>query len=115
MHQATAAAVPTIPSVTPEEAAHWLRSGEAVLIDVREENEYSQARIEGAVLVPLSRFNVFEVAEASGGKKVIFQCRSGRRAEKTWAYYTKATKRPAWCMEGSLQGWIEAGLPVVED
>ncbi len=113
-HSNAAAAVVTIPAISPEEARDWLESGEAVLIDVREENEYQQAHIDGSILVPLSRFNVFEVAQAAGDKKVIFQCRSGKRAEKTWAYYTKATRRQAWLMDGSLMGWAEAGLPVVE-
>ena len=45
----------TVATVTVEEAAAWLQAGEAVLIDVREADEFAAARIDGAILAPLSQ------------------------------------------------------------
>lgn len=39
----------TVATVTVEEAAAWLQAGEAVLIDVREPDEFAAARIESAI------------------------------------------------------------------
>jgi rhodanese-related sulfurtransferase len=99
-------------SLTPAEAMAWAASGEAVLIDVREQPEYDNASIEGAVLVPISTYDPQTVLDAVGDKKPVFFCKAGPRAEWAAAYFTGATGREAWCMEGSITGWIRAGLPV---
>ena len=37
----------------------WMDRGEAVLVDVREENEFARESIPGATLVPLSKSSRF--------------------------------------------------------
>ena len=47
--------------LTPEEVARGLEDGQIILVDVREPNETALERIPGAVLVPLSSFDMEEI------------------------------------------------------
>ena len=44
-------------SVDALTAATWLQNGEAILLDVREPEEYKHEHIDGAVLMPLDSVN----------------------------------------------------------
>jgi rhodanese-related sulfurtransferase len=104
----------TFHSLSPEDAKAMADSGEAVLIDVREPLEYDNGHIGGAVLVPISTYDPQAVLDAVGDKKAVFYCKAGPRAEWAAAYFANATGRPAWCIGGSIAGWIRAGLPLAE-
>ena len=64
--------------VSPAEVAEWRAAGNAVIVDVREQNEWDQAHIPGAVLMPLSTFDAAQIPNA-GGKHLVFHCKSGVR------------------------------------
>jgi rhodanese-related sulfurtransferase len=92
----------------PVDLKRLLDSGRVLLIDVREPVEYAAARIPGALLYPLSTFN----AEAMTGAGVVFHCGSGKpltAADKRLA----TGQRRAAHLRGGLQGWKQAGLPVL--
>jgi rhodanese-related sulfurtransferase len=95
--------------VSPQQIQAWRETDDAVVIDVREQNEWDQAHIPGAVLRPLSTFDPAEVPDP-GSKNLVFHCRSGRRcglaSEKMVAAgYTGVIKR----MEGGFLAWDAAG------
>jgi rhodanese-related sulfurtransferase len=95
--------------VSPEQIKAWRDEGSAVVIDVREQNEWDDAHIPGAMLIPLSTFDPRTVPDA-GDKHLVFHCRSGRRcglaSEKmVEAGYTGVIKR----MEGGFLAWDAAG------
>ena len=76
--------------VTPEQAAAWVASGEAVLVDVRSDAEREWVGfVPGAVAVPWKQWPGMQMnAEFDEGvrqavpvgKKVVFLCRSGVRS-----------------------------------
>jgi rhodanese-related sulfurtransferase len=95
--------------VTPEQINTWRAKGEAVIVDVREPDEWQQGHIPGAILKPLSTFKVGDIPDP-GGKHLVFHCRSGRRcgmaAEIAVAGgYTGVIKR----MQGGFLAWDAAG------
>lgn len=101
------------PHISPEEAWERLRSGTAVLIDVREPEELAAVAIEGAVNVPMSAFDPAAVLAAAGDdKEIVFFCKMGGRAINVWQYFTQNTGRAAVCMTGSITAWAAQGLPV---
>jgi len=55
-------------------------SGEAILLDVRENSEWEEGRIEGAQLLPLGSINKENTKQLDKNKPVYVYCRSGRRA-----------------------------------
>jgi len=100
-----------LPTVTPQEAARLVREEGAVLADVREPQEFAGPRIAGAQNLPLSRLARMELGEGTG--PVVFLCQSGMRTRRAGAMLqSKAGARRAWVLEGGLNGWRRAGLPV---
>jgi rhodanese-related sulfurtransferase len=105
----------TLPTVTPEQARSLIEEG-AILVDVREADEHARERIPGAHHLPLSRLDEADVA-VHRGKPVIFHCRSGAR---TLSHAGRLADRfggdcAAYVVEGGLDAWRRAGLPVVTD
>lgn len=104
----------TLPMIDAQTANRWLQSGEAVLIDVREPDEYIREHIPEAHLVPLSGFNPDDFPR-DRSKIAIFHCRSGGRTEAEAPRILATGFRKVYQLEGGLQGWREAGLPVNEN
>jgi rhodanese-related sulfurtransferase len=74
---------------------------------VREPDEYAREHIAGARLMP--RFDRTALPVANG-KTVVLQCSSGNRSRQI------AERTPgAWHLDGGLQAWKRAGLPVETD
>lgn len=96
--------------VDVHESARLLESGEAVLIDVREENEWAAERIPGALLHPLSRF-ADNPPPAAPDKVAIFHCRSGRRTHDWFALFERIPYRRVVHMEGGILDWKAQGYP----
>lgn len=105
----------SLPTISPEEAKRLVADG-AVLIDIREADEHARSHIPGAYHVALSRLDPSLLA-ASSGKTVIFHCRSGARTLGN-ASRLAAGAGPscqAYILEGGIDAWQRAGLPVVTD
>ena len=84
-------------------------------MDVREADEHARERIPGARNLPLSRLEAAELA-VHEGRPVLFHCRSGgRTAGHAGRLAAKAGLCEAYIVEGGLDAWKRAGLPVAED
>lgn len=98
-------------SITPERAAALLAEG-AVLVDVREADEVARERIPGAHHHALSTLGG---GLGNGERAVIFHCRSGNRTQVNADRLAAAATCEAFILEGGLQAWKAAGLPVTMD
>ena len=98
--------------IPPETVHRWIGDGEVVLVDVREQEELVQARLQEAVHVPMSAFDP-ELIPVDTGKKVVFICAQGARSEQVGQYVVaQGILTEAYNMAGGLIAWAEAGLPV---
>lgn len=95
----------------PHAVQTLLAEGRILLVDVREPGEYSMERIPGALLYPLSTFDV-EHLPADGRRVVVFHCAVGGRS-LTAARLRKAAGQPAAHMAGGITAWKALGLPTV--
>lgn len=86
----------------------------AKLVDIREDKEVAQVRIPGAEQVALSRIEAGARVDANAGDKVIFQCLSGLRTVKNADKLADATGGEGYALDGGLNAWRAAGLPVEE-
>jgi rhodanese-related sulfurtransferase len=98
----------------PEEVARRLADGRAVLIDIREADEFARRRASGALSRPLSTLDAKGLG-LSDAREVIFTCRSGMRTGANGQRLAAACGRPAHVLEGGLDAWGQAGLPVEVD
>jgi rhodanese-related sulfurtransferase len=102
-------------TITPEEARRLIDDG-AVLVDIRERDEYARANIPGARHAPLSRWEQC-ASELGTLRKVIFHCRAGARTLSHAARLEAplAAGCEAYALAGGLDAWRRAGLPVATD
>jgi len=103
-----------VPSVAPAEAAARLKSGNAVLIDVREPDEWAGGVAAPAVLLSLSELRGDRKAwkpflEKNRDKELLLYCRSGNRSGQAAAILAKEGFKIA--NVGGFSAWKSAGLP----
>ena len=104
--------MPGFTEISPQTVHQWVSDGEALLVDVREAEELAQARLDGAVHVPMSSFDP-ALIPTDTGKKVVFICALGQRSEQIGMYVVaEGILAEAYNMAGGLEAWAEAGLPL---
>jgi len=102
-----------VPELAPEEAYRMLGDGGALLLDVREPDEYASVHVSGARLLPLGQLAAGLDGLPHDGTVVVI-CRSGRRsAEAVRLLQQSGFVRPL-NLTGGILAWQAAGLPVVE-
>lgn len=94
---------------SPSELHAALAGGTVVLVDVREPGEHHAARIKGAVLHPLSRFD----PAALPAGEIVLHCGIGKRSRSAADLCAKAGVKVAGHLDGGLSAWVSAGLPVI--
>lgn len=100
-----------VSKISPSEARKRVEQG-AVLVDIRDRDEYRRERIEGALNCPASEIDSVEIE----GESVIFHCKSGMRTQAhITALQAKAGGRKVWLLEGGLDNWKRSGFPVRKD
>ncbi len=69
--------------ITPEEAKNIMESGEDfVILDVREQDEFDEGHIPGAILIPYTEIEArAESLIPDKDKQILVYCRSGRRSK----------------------------------
>ena len=94
----------------------WLNNNEAVLIDVREQEEFDMCYIEGASLAPLSVLpQTIQSITFPQGKKIVFQCLKGGRSAQAIDFLQEniLKEHDLYNLEGGILAWVEADLPVI--
>jgi rhodanese-related sulfurtransferase len=101
-------------AISPQRAAELMRDG-AVLVDIREADEHARERIPGARHHALSRIDA-ETPLRPGDDALIFHCRSGARTRSNAPKLSAAAPQcETYILEGGLDAWKKAGLPVALD
>jgi rhodanese-related sulfurtransferase len=99
-------------ALPPLEVKRLMDGGKAILIDIREADEYAREHIRGARHVPLSGLDTHDFdRERAAGKIAIFQCQSGRRTEMNRDKLMALGFSQTHVIEGGLNAWRAAGLP----
>lgn len=104
----------TLTSIAPADARTRLANGRAVLIDVREADEFARRHIAGAKSYPFSQWDAAHLMIAPDAD-IIFTCRSGVRTAGACDRLAARVSGPAFVLEGGLEGWERSGLPVAVD
>jgi phage shock protein E len=99
-------------AVDVTEAKRRLDSREAVLIDVREPDEWREGHVAGARHIPLGDLPA-RLGEVPQDRPVLLFCRSGNRSGKATAFLRQQGYGQATNVEGGITAWQRAGLPVM--
>jgi rhodanese-related sulfurtransferase len=101
------------PWVSPAQATHLINREDALVVDVREANEFATGHVLGAKNIPAARM---ETAGNELMKKkdrpVIVYCDGGERAGKAMSALKKVGFTRVANLSGGIKAWQDAGLPV---
>ena len=100
----------TVPQVQPQQVAD-----DAVVLDVRERDEWALGHAPGAVLIPLGELpdRLEELPETDAGTLPVV-CRSGHRSGRAVAWLVQQGFDVA-NLEGGMLAWQAAGKHLVAD
>lgn len=101
-------------ALKPIQAAELKRkldAGEAILIDIREHEEHVREHILGARLAPLSAIDTHDF-DRDKDRIAAFHCKSGMRTQTNAARLLACGFKDAYFLQGGIESWKAAGLPV---
>lgn len=100
--------------IGPQLVQSLLAAGEVVLIDCREPNEYETAKIEGAVLMPMSSWaqSTSKLQECAD-KRIVVHCHHGGRSLRVTQWMRDNGFPNTQNMTGGIHAWSEQVDPQV--
>ena len=101
----------SIQGVDPITLKDWIDRDEAVLVDVRENEEYVDEHIATAHHLPLSSFDPGNLPNHTG-RVVVYHCASGRRTANFGGQLMSAAHaaNDVYHLDGGIYAWKNAGL-----
>lgn len=99
----------SLPHINAKEAKRLVDEG-AVLIDVREVGEYAAENIPGAMNHPMSQMGRTPIKAAA--PVIVFHCKSGGRTRMGASALASCVDAEAYILDGGIEAWKAAGLPV---
>ena len=99
--------------IYPKDASPLLSSGEAVLLDIRTEYEFSYKRFEAkeTVFIPFEEFTI-ELIEQYKGKLIIIADSFGLESKKLYPVL-KENNFNALCLACGMHDWERVGMTIV--
>jgi rhodanese-related sulfurtransferase len=101
-------------TITPAKLAERTARGERVrLIDVREPQEFELARVDGAELLPMSRFEEWAGA-LDPAEEIVVMCHHGIRSGHVCAVLARAGFTRVSNLAGGIDRWsaeVDPGVP----
>jgi rhodanese-related sulfurtransferase len=103
-------------SIQPYEAALLINHEDAVVLDVREENEYKQGHIINSVHIPLGKLSErIGRLEKYRSRPIITSCASGSRSAQMCSKLRKQGFEKVYNLKGGIYAWQNASLPLTRD
>jgi rhodanese-related sulfurtransferase len=100
------------PEVEPAEGRTLVDAG-ALLLDVRELDEWQAGHASDARFVPLGELEA-RIGELARDRRIVAICRSGARSGRA-TVFLRAAGFDAVNLAGGMRAWSSAGLDVVTD
>lgn len=102
--------------ISPESVAALRSAGEAFqLIDCREDDEWQVCRIDGAELMPLSRFGEMSRQRFTDeDERLVIHCHHGMRSAQAALFLRQHGMNHVWSMAGGIEAWsreIDPSVP----
>lgn len=102
---------PRYREVSASELNSMVQAGEALVVDVREVDEFASGHVPGAINMPLSTFQPSKLPEAQG-KTLVLNCLGGKRSAMALDKCGVAQASVDTHLAGGFGAWQAAGLPV---
>ena len=101
--------------ISPAEAVQYINKQDAVVLDVREDNERMHGSIRGAKHLALSVLKQrLEEIKSYSKNPVIAYCKTGNRSIEACEILKKNNFANVMSLKGGIEGWRTANLPIVK-
>lgn len=103
-------------SLSVQDAAQSISNG-AMIVDVREQDEFDQAHLENAILVPLSSVSAEKINELNpANKTILIHCMSGKRSKVAAnVLISQGYSGEILELDEGINAWIESDQPVISN
>jgi hydroxyacylglutathione hydrolase len=100
-------------TTSAREAAQWKKRGEALMLDVRDEHEWSEGHIPGALHVYVGHLeDSLGELEPAKGKRLVVHCSVGNRAGLAASMLHRHGVGNVYNMLGGISAWRSLNLPL---
>lgn len=104
-----------VQNVTPTEAVLLMNRSKTLILDVRDEAEYAEGHIQGAKHIPLAELEArIKELDKQKSKPVLVNCQKGMRANKACQLLAQHAFTQLYRLDGGLDKWKEAKMPLVK-
>lgn len=102
-------------SISPAQAVQFINKEDAILLDVREDNELAQGSIRGAKHLALSVLKQrIDDLKKHMKKPIIAYCKAGNRSTEACMILKQHNFTNVMFLKGGIEGWKMANLPMVK-
>lgn len=103
-----------VPNLSSGEAVTLINRSNALVLDVRDDAEFAAGHIADAMHIPVANLEA-RLGELKKyiNKPILVNCQRGARSAKACAILRKAEFTQIHNLQGGLNAWVEAKLPVV--
>jgi len=104
-----------VPNLSTAEAINLINRNHALVLDVREDTEFASGHIVDAKHIPLAKLaeRLNELSKYKD-KPILVNCQRGMRSAKACEILRKAEFKQVNNLQGGLDAWLAAKLPVVK-
>lgn len=97
--------------ISASDLARMIDGGDAMVVDVREADEFAAGHIPGALNMPLSTFQASKLPNP-GERTLVLNCLGGKRSGMALDKCSAAGTAVETHLAGGFGAWQAAGLPV---
>lgn len=109
---ATASWAAAFVNITSREAREMMgKKQQILLLDVRTPDEYRQAHLKGAKLIPIDTMER-RLSEIPKGAPIIVYCAVGSRSVPVANFLSKNGYKEVYNMSDGIVGWYRSGFPI---
>jgi rhodanese-related sulfurtransferase len=94
-------------------ATRLINDTHAIVLDIREPAEFAAGHLPNAKNIPMGDLEK-RMGELPAAKPVLVCCASGARSGRAIGALRKAGREEVFNLQGGLEAWRQAGLPVVK-
>lgn len=98
-------------NIASTQAKALLDKGSVFLLDVRTPQEFQQAHLNGAVLIPIDQIER-RLKEIPRDKSILVYCAVGSRSNLVAGFLAERGYREVYNMSDGIVGWYRNGLPI---
>lgn len=104
-----------VKNIKPLEAISLINHENAVVLDVRLENEFKEGHILNSIHIPVGALqNQIKTLEKYKSAPIIVNCRTGNRANSACTLLRKQGFNNIYKLEGGILAWQNANMPLTK-